>query len=216
MGPVQCYMIEPTDQVRQALRRSSPSVWDKELKKLIYAGCTAHDGRDHEAAMQIEDAPVILSAEGYIQNSIQPLNKNDPRWPIHCACGYQFQEGDEWRLSAERIYRRTDTGVLITLREAEPGAMWYAPWIGNFFHPQLPGGPIIVKLPDGTDWQPDSMATNCTMRDDFKQERHHCWVIKGEPPNLTVSKDGPTCAAGAGSIQSPHWHGFLRDGYLVE
>jgi hypothetical protein len=32
---------------------------------------------------------------------------------------------------------------------------------------------------------------------------------------LTVDKNGDTCAAGAGSILTPAWHGFLRNGELV-
>lgn len=30
-----------------------------------------------------------------------------------------------------------------------------------------------------------------------------------------VAKNGLTCAAGAGSIATPNWHGYLRHGELV-
>jgi hypothetical protein len=73
----------------------------------------------------------------------------------------------------------------------------------------------MVRCPDGHDWCVDSEASNCTR----KNEEHHCWVRHGYPPecNVTVDKNDPnTCHAGAGSIQTPGWHGFLRDGILVE
>ena len=44
---------------------------------------------------------------------------------------------------------------------------------------------------------------------------HRCWCRHGEPPNITVDKNGPTCPAGAGSIQCNDWHGYLRNGELV-
>jgi hypothetical protein len=45
---------------------------------------------------------------------------------------------------------------------------------------------------------------------------HKCWVRHGEPPNHTVDKRGNTCGAGAGSILSGSYHGFLRDGSFTE
>jgi hypothetical protein len=41
-------------------------------------------------------------------------------------------------------------------------------------------------------------------------------VRHGTPPDVTVDKNGLTCNAGGGSIQVPGWHGFLRNGELVE
>jgi len=34
-----------------------------------------------------------------------------PRWPAACACGYVFQDGDEWQDNRSRLYR-TPSGVL--------------------------------------------------------------------------------------------------------
>jgi len=59
----------------------------------------------------------------------------------------------------------------------------------------------------------DDRASNCGSRDD---DEHRCWVRHGEPPDLTVDKQGLTCTAGAGSIVTDTWHGFLRGGYLVD
>lgn len=72
---------------------------------------------------------------------------------------------------------------------------------------------LMVVTPDGHWWDIDSRAGNCTKPED---KYHHCWVRHGKPPDITVDKNGITCDAGAGSIQTPKWHGFLRGGYLVQ
>lgn len=104
------------------------------------------------------------------------------------------------------------------MKDAPAGAMCFSPWEDLFYTPQLEHC-VEVKLPDphGTWWGVDSQAVNCTMKEDFKQKLHHCWVIEGtELPNISISKGGVTCAAGAGSIQVSGWHGWLRNGRLVE
>ena len=88
------------------------------------------------------------------------------------------------------------------------------------------GEHVHVRLPNGLFWSPNTRASNCGRPDD---RTHRCWVQHGPPDRLTVDKDGDTCPAGAGSILSygsaaqlpdwpgiPSWHGFLRDGVLVE
>lgn len=62
-------------------------------------------------------------------------------------------------------------------------------------------------------WDVDSRASNCQSLGD---RTHRCWVRHGVIPNITVNKAGPTCAAGAGSIQVEGWHGFLTNGVLHE
>jgi hypothetical protein len=75
------------------------------------------------------------------------------------------------------------------------------------------GPQLFVILPDNSPWNIDSRAGNCTLKADFE---HRCWIRHGLPPVITVDKDGQTCAAGGGSIQSGSWHGYLRNGELVE
>jgi hypothetical protein len=72
---------------------------------------------------------------------------------------------------------------------------------------------LVVKCPDGHDWMIDARASNCTMKDD---NLHHCWVRHGRPEdgNLHVDKNGLTCAAGGGSIDTGKWHGHLHNGEL--
>ena len=74
------------------------------------------------------------------------------------------------------------------------------------------GPQLVVILPNRQPWNIDSRASNCTMPYDYE---HRCWVRHGEPPNVTVDKNGLTCAAGAGSIQSGDYHGFLQNGVLT-
>lgn len=116
------------------------------------------------------------------------------------------------------IYRRTDTGEEVgILAEVPVGSMWFADWYpDDWCNPQLGSGKALVVHTPGGHWLVDQQASNCTMPDDVNQEKHHCWIIQGEVPNITVDKNGVTCGAGAGSIQQAKWHGFLRNGYLVE
>lgn len=125
---------------------------------------------------------------------------------------------DGWKSIVPR-YRRTDTGeIKARIRDFGPGAMWDAWWYGGAH----PGGPflaanpdgrfICVTLPNGHDWCIDMRARNCTLPDDVE---HHCWVRHGEPPEITAAKNGKTCGAGGGSIQSGDYHGFLQNGELT-
>lgn len=115
--------------------------------------------------------------------------------------------------------RRMDTGEIRTrIAEFGPGAMWDAWWYrpakpGGYFLAPLPDGlSLCVTLPNGHDWYIDGRASNCTLPDD---NEHHCWVRHGTPPNVTVDKNGRTCAAGAGSILAGSYHGFLQNGELT-
>lgn len=129
----------------------------------------------------------------------------DPAWPSSCDCGMPFSADDRYQQWVESLWAGPD-GTLTTIRDAPPGAMWDAWWISQ----KGPDGlALMVKCPNGAQWAIDGQASNCTMPDD---QEHRCWVRHGEPPNITVGKDGPTCAAGAGSIQAGDYHGFLRGG----
>lgn len=123
-----------------------------------------------------------------------------------------------------KLWKRAGTGEVKELRDFGPGAMWFATWMDqeakgpegqtrygwnwdNQFTP-----PLIVRLPGGCDWDVDSRASNCTMKED---RLHRCWIRHGEPPNVTVDKRGLTCGAGAGSILTDNYHGFLQNGVLT-
>lgn len=127
---------------------------------------------------------------------------------------FLLEKTDEYRDSPpvrSPLYKRADTGELVTLREAPPGAMWRTTWYEDVpFLTGIDGQSWTVKTPDG-DWCIDSRASNCTLP---KDDVHKCWCRHGEAPNFTVDKNGVTCSAGAGSIQCGSYHGFLRGGYL--
>jgi hypothetical protein len=74
------------------------------------------------------------------------------------------------------------------------------------------GDHLVVVCPNGYTWDIDSRASNCTMPYDYN---HRCWVRHGDPPKITVDKNGVTCAAGAGSILAGDYHGFLQNGILT-
>lgn len=98
------------------------------------------------------------------------------------------------------------------------GAMWRATWQPRNWDWDNETEPhILVRCPNSDDglecrdWDIDSRASNCGSP---KDKSHRCWVRHGEAPILTVDKAGRTCTAGAGSIQLPKWHGFLKNGIL--
>jgi len=77
------------------------------------------------------------------------------------------------------------------------------------------GPHLMVICPNGAEWDVDGRANNCGLPDDTT---HRCWVRVGDPQHpetLHVSKDGESCAAGAGSIQAGDYHGFLSRGVLT-
>lgn len=211
MARIRCFLLEPTGEASVKLRRYTHS--DRGGSP-----CPLDPGRYsyHNAFTFIHKEPLVTNEEGYMCNDTQnpQFPHDDPRWPTVCTCGYVFQDEDVWQRFSERVYRRVDTGEEMLLRDAPAGAMWEAWWMDRFYMPQGKHN-LMVKTPGG-DWGVDSQASNCGMPDDRKQEQHHCWVREGEPPDVTVSKNGVSCSAGAGSIQCGKYHGFLREGFLED
>lgn len=205
---VKCFMVRQTDHEWRYLRR----YWD--------GPCSA-GGRGYCNAMTpIGKVQVTRSAEGYIQHVGDEHDPekylSDPRWPTHCTrCSSPVPETAERQIFGELIYL-DDAGNEHSVRTPTPGMMWDAWW-----NPERWKGPdglsLHVCCPDGHVWNIDSQASNCTMKGDVgpADSHHRCWVRHGIPPLITVDKNGHTCAAGAGSIQTPTWHGFLRNGELV-
>ncbi len=119
-------------------------------------------------------------------------------WPTVCECGYIFRPDDEFELIYRPLYLRSDTQELVTLAEAPAGAIWKE------------GESWILRTPGG-DLNLDSRAGNCSKP---WCNDHKCWIMHGEPPEITVDKQGNSCDAGGGSIIMGDWHGFLRNGWL--
>jgi hypothetical protein len=110
---------------------------------------------------------------------------------------------------------------------SEPGAVYEWEHTYRCDWDNCSGTHVTVILPTGDSWCPDRRASNCGSPDD---RTHRCWVRHGPLDRLTVDKNGDTCIAGAGSIQTYEskimvddeevvlrqaWHGFLHDGVLA-
>ncbi len=199
---IKCFLTEPTNTVRRYLRRYS-----------LGANCAAGDGLGyHNASMPFEDVDRPIDAPSVDRPFMEDI---DPAiWPIKCdRCDYIFSPEDEKQINEDRLYVRPDTGETFRLQDAPPGAIYRADWMEDLPAWRGPDGRcLVVVLPNGHPWMIDGLANNCTDREDFMEGGHKCWVREGEAPLLTVGKRGKTCAAGAGSILSGDYHGFLTNG----
>ena len=213
---VRCFWLEPVGKARLTLRRYGGD------------GCPSNKGGYHNAEIALFDVerikvPAVSGSREWAYQDGAPRTFEEvearrvagepiPAWPTHCACGFAF-ETSGGQVFSDGLYRRTDTGEIRGLREWDhvPGAMWNAEWLADHpFYRGPDGRSIHVVCPDGRSWCIDGPASNCTKPED---SAHKCWVRHGEPPALTVDKNGLTCAAGAGSIQTPgNYHGFLQNG----
>lgn len=219
---IPCFLLTPVSKIR---------VWARRYNSGTPNCCPLHVGEysyhDNMNLIGDFDYPHIDGQYEEWTDFVETLRPpaGDPLWPTHCECGAVIHnmphEPRGGQMFVHRLYSRSDGGALTTLREAPPGALWYAWWMdhredetglygwewSNQFEP-----PLMCKTPSGSDWCIDGRASNCTM----KEERtHRCWVRHGTPPNIHVDKNGHTCQAGAGSILSNNWHGFLHHGQLV-
>jgi hypothetical protein len=225
---VKCFLLVPTGTLDRRLRRYS-AAGGTVAAGMVCSGTRAY----HNAETFIDVVPDSMAG------SVHDFPSDDPRWPKTCAhCNYAFFDDDHWQLFNEHLWRRADgePGEW-RLRDVPPGAMWDATWMhedgpNNWCGPD--GRALVVKLPNGHDWLIDGQANNCDSpcancgkpysahvaggiecKSWHDARPHKCWVRHGEPPLLTVDKNGDTCGAGAGSIQAGDWHGFLRNGELV-
>jgi hypothetical protein len=114
-------------------------------------------------------------------------------------------------------FRNCETGeVYATHGALPPGAMYYA-WEGWRPEDAGPDGRHLMVITPGGEWWVDGRANNCTR----PGEPHKCWVRHGEPPEVTVDKEGDTCGCGCSiGIYNPdgsfRYHGFLRNGWLED
>jgi len=116
------------------------------------------------------------------------------------------EAGKKCGSGTKSIYRRTDTGEEMFLRDAPVGAIYRATWLEDWKEFTGIDGKSYICITPGGEWNIDSRASNCTLPND---NEHKCWCRHGEAPNFTVDKIGNTCSAGAGSIAIGNYHGFL-------
>lgn len=196
---LRCFVIEPTGKGIRFLRRYTTGE------------CPAAPLRGfHNASVEIGRIQIERDEKGYIKSPPPKKFTNSRKWPKQCDCGYVFKRTDNRQVNDEQIYVDID-GKEYTLRNPVPGMMYDSWWMPDRYK-GADGRCLTVICPDGKLWQVDARARNCTMPDD---NVHRCWVRHGEWPDVTVDKNGVTCQAGGGSIDTGTWHGFLRNGYFV-
>lgn len=203
--PWETFWTEPSGTVELGLRRYVSTSSGKT--------CPLTDGY-HNAVVPIGCQPERRTADGFLEVWPVAEFEGDPRWPTSCPCGYVFEADDTWQVFQEAVYRRPDTGETWPQRELPTGAMYDASWLPDDW--KGPDGiGLVVILPGGHPWHVDMEASNCTRKGD---RTHKCWVRHGDPRTepVHVDKDGETCAAGAGSIAAPGYHGFLHHGVLTD
>lgn len=136
----------------------------------------------------------------------KPEDYPDKAWPTKCDhCGASVPKDATRQIFHRRLYNtasgKPEPGDLYFLKYHKPGE--HCHWSN------CDGNHLMAILPNGYEWDIDGRASNCTKKDD---KTHRCWCRHGEPPIITVDKNGDTCSAGAGSILSGNYHGFLRNG----
>jgi hypothetical protein len=140
-----------------------------------------------------------------------------PLWAKVCDhCGTPVPDAKDANLSYQVFYRRlynTPSG------KPEPGDIFFRDVLcktyGCHYWDNCPGLHLHAILPNGTEWDIDSQANNCTKPND---RLHRCWVRHGDPTKgelVHVDKAGLTCQAGGGSIISGNYHGFLHNGIFT-
>jgi hypothetical protein len=231
MSGIPTFFLHPVeDQRRVVLRRYSRNDASDAVTSASNP-CPLRPGAWSYHDAQVVLAPASPTAKAESLAAELEAARADARWPTGCACGYVFSETDAWQANVEHLYRRASDGALFTLKDAPVGAMWDAAWYrgedGRGGEPWTgPDGlSLVVKTPGG-DWLVDQEASNCdrtqwATRPEGGQRwsgrTHYCWVRHGDPRTgiVHVDKNGTTCGAGAGSILTGGWHGFLHHGQLV-
>nr|DAH82753.1 MAG TPA: hypothetical protein [Caudoviricetes sp.] len=201
MSEVKVFFVEQTDRVSLRLRRY----------RSADETCPAPAGVSFcNASVPFGEAPANRRADGYLGVPlVSAPADDDARWPTVCeACGHSFDARDPRQLFQDTIYRNPQTGAEWPMRELPVGACYDAWWNGR----KGPDGrALTVICPDKSPWSIDGRANNCTVP---KDDIHRCWCRHGSPEEgtLHVDKVGDTCGAGAGSIQTSNYHGFLHNG----
>lgn len=200
---VKCFLVEATEMVRRSARCYIGSPEGK-CEKSGLGYCNAE--------VYVDEIASPLTTEGYDRAEADFALPDSAPWPTHCACGREFSPENRSTFT-NRIYKRADNGERFGLNEINkaPGAIFRSTWMEPYWV-GADGHSYCCVLPNGRLWQIDGVASNCTMKNDTV---HKCWIRHGVAPEFTVDKDGPTCAAGGGSILADDYHGFLQNGWLT-
>lgn len=157
-------------------------------------------GVRHEVSFYHETKPMIsipITKEEY---------ENEGKWEIFRQ---KYPQYSDYSISFSADHKwNTEDGT-----NKHPGDMYWADWCHfgenndkcNYWDDcHDPRGHLIVVLPNGTAFDTMSIASNCCSA---KQKTgHRCWTMTGEAPNITLTP----------SILNGNWHGYLRNGELVQ
>jgi hypothetical protein len=195
---IRCFWLEPTEEAELSLRRYRGSDKDK---------CATSGFGYHNVGQIVERLSFAqLAARGWPMSEGRPVHtcdsvpRSDQHWPRTCSCGYEFVDDDEWQCNPDTLYRRSDSGELVTLARAPAGAMWNAEWMGKS-HKGPDGIHLCVRTPGG-EWAVDGPSYQ-----DQKMHNERGWTRIGAIPDVTANP----------SILIPgKYHGFLRAGWLEE
>lgn len=188
---IQCFFLTPTERALESLRR-----W----RSGDGVNCPVPGNYYHNAYNAIGIVPWSEDHDGHHDDG---FDHADPRWPTVCPCGgYTFTPDDNWQHCRNRLFARSDGGRDTTIGDAPVGAMWYADWMPEDYRGP-DGHTLVVKTPGG-DWMPDQKVGNPPKP----------WTRTGTPPVVTAQ---PSIGIYEGRDKKRfRYHGWLRDGWLVE
>lgn len=190
--------------------------WAVKLQKCWGSDCCPRDpSKCHRAEMEVFRSESHDAADDVLKAGVTESQKADSKLAACQWCGETPP--------ADVYVSRSMSGVYNTASgRPEPGDLYFADWYpcadgGRCIHgwTNCDGHHLIGILPNGHAWDIDGRASNCTMPSDTA---HRCWVRHGDPEKgepVHVDKSGHTCAAGAGSIISGDYHGFLHGGVFT-
>jgi len=204
VSSVGCFTLYLTMRERRWLRRFHSASPGTDLPSREPSCPVPSNWGYHNAQVRVEDGPLTLfrareDGPGFWFGRPEPAAyASDPRWPTHCACGYEFLPADRWQVHCRAIHRRA-SGVEMTTEEAPAGAMWdITHWAPERWHGP-DGRSLVVKLPPGGP--------------------HEVWMIDGPSSDggrwTRVGSTLPAISV-TPSILTNKYHGWLREGTLVE
>jgi hypothetical protein len=177
---IQCFHLKSTGYAQETLRRFT-----------FKGKCPDSTWGGHDITVVLGTVPYPLSDRHGEPG--KGIDRDDPRWPTTCSCGYVFQPKDEWQHQLTRLFESSE-GLRVVLNDAPPGAFYYAdwyPWKG-------PDGHCLVLVTPGGPWIIDGPS-------DSTGAKGNAWQRSGELPNITANP----------SINFPgKYHGWLRGGFL--
>lgn len=176
-----CFLLEPSQWLQESVRR-----WHLDP-------CPGSSRGYHETVVVLGLLPSYdPDSDGMVTDG-----EDHPAKPRTChGCGQNFGPDAPTQHLVKRLYK-SENGLLTTLSDAPPGAMWYAdwyPWKGPDGHC------LVVKTPGG-EWLPDAPSWV------GEDQKGNPWTRTGAVPHITATPSIHILGA---------YHGWLTNGILTE